>query len=61
VPQVAELLNVREQHVYRLVYERRIPHVKVGRLLRFDPDELTLWIDSGRVAPTFTPKDAPRR
>lgn len=37
---VAEHLAVSERHVRRLVAERRIPYVKWGHLLRFDPDEI---------------------
>jgi len=31
------------------VAERRIPYIKLGHLLRFDPDEITAWLDSQRV------------
>ena len=46
---VAELLGVSVRHVRRLVAERRIPFVKWGHLLRFDPNDLAVWIDSIRV------------
>ncbi len=32
----------------RLVAERRIPFVKWGHLLRFDPDEIAAWLDRAR-------------
>ncbi|MDP9403504.1 MAG: helix-turn-helix domain-containing protein [Actinomycetota bacterium] len=48
LPTVAERLGVNQRHVRRLVAERRIPHVKWGRLLRFDPDELDAWLDRAR-------------
>ena len=48
LPQVAERLGVNERHVRRLVAERRIPFVKWGHLLRFDPVELEAWIDASR-------------
>jgi len=38
--EVAERLGVGERHIRRLVAERRIPFVKWGHLLRFDPSEL---------------------
>ena len=34
--------------IRRLVYERRIPFIKWGHLLRFDPDEIEAWIDNAR-------------
>jgi len=48
---VAEHLAVSERHVRRLVAEQRIPYIKWGHLLRFDPDEITEWLDAGRRRP----------
>jgi excisionase family DNA binding protein len=45
---VANRLGVTVRHVRRLVAERRIPFVKWGHLLRFDPDEIERWIDGVR-------------
>lgn len=49
LPAVAERLGVNERHIRRLVHERRIPFVKWGHLLRFDPDEIDAWLDAARV------------
>jgi excisionase family DNA binding protein len=46
---VAERLGVNERHVRRLVAERRIPFLKWGHLLRFDPDEIDAWLEAARV------------
>lgn len=48
---VAERLCVTERHVRRLVAERRIPYVKVGRFVRFDAADIADWINAARVAP----------
>jgi excisionase family DNA binding protein len=48
---VAQHLGVTERHVRRLVAERRIPFIKWGHLLRFDPDEIVAWLDGARVPP----------
>jgi len=48
IGEVAEYLGVTERHVRRLVAERRIPFVKWGHLLRFDPEEIAAWIDTAR-------------
>ncbi len=45
---VARRLGVGVRFVRRLVAECRIPFIKVGRLLRFDPDEIEAWIDEAR-------------
>jgi excisionase family DNA binding protein len=46
---VAEHLGVSVRHVRRLVYERRIPYVKWGHLLRFDPTAIAEWLEEARV------------
>jgi hypothetical protein len=33
----------------RLVTERRVPFLRVGRFIRFDPREIALWLRSQRV------------
>ncbi len=48
LPAVAERLGVNQRHVRRLVAERRIPFLKWGHLLRFDPAELEAWLDRAR-------------
>lgn len=45
---VASRLGVQVRHVRRLVSERRIPFIKWGRLLRFDPAEIEAWLDEAR-------------
>ena len=45
---VAQHLGVSVRHVRRLVFERRIPFIKWGHLLRFDLDEIAVWIDGWR-------------
>jgi hypothetical protein len=37
------------RHVRRLVLERRIPYLKWGHLVRFDPLELESFIGAARV------------
>ena len=50
IAELAEHLGVAERHVRRLVFERRIPFVKWGHLIRFDPAEVKTWLDAARVA-----------
>ena len=45
----AERLSVSPRFVRKLVAERRIPFLKVGRLVRFDVTDLDHWLDSCRV------------
>jgi excisionase family DNA binding protein len=48
LPTVAERLGVNQRHIRRLVAERRIPYLKWGHLLRFDPGEIEDWLDRAR-------------
>lgn len=45
----AARLGISVRHVRHLIAQRRIPYVKVGHYVRFDPDELDAWIDERRV------------
>jgi excisionase family DNA binding protein len=45
----ADRLGVPVRHVRRLVAERRIPYIKWGSRLHFDPDEIDAWIEQHRV------------
>lgn len=49
LPALARRLGVNDRHVRRFVNERRIPFLKWGRLLRFDPVEIEAC-GSGRGA-----------
>lgn len=47
--EAALYLGVTERWVRRAVAEKRIPYVKVGKLLRFHTDDLDGWVESRRV------------
>jgi excisionase family DNA binding protein len=49
IGEVAGHLGVSVRHVRRLVFERRIPFLKWGHLLRFDPGDIASWLDAQRV------------
>lgn len=51
IEDIAEHLGVTVRHVRQLVAERRIPYLKCGHLLRFDPDEVAAWVAETRVDP----------
>lgn len=48
VNELAHRLGTTERHIRRLVFERRIPYVKVGRLVRFEPRAIERWLDEQR-------------
>jgi excisionase family DNA binding protein len=49
VEQVAERLGTSVRFVRRLVFERRIAYVKVGRHVRITARDLDVFIAAGRV------------
>lgn len=48
---VAAILGTTPRHVRRLVNERRIAYVKVGRFVRFKAADVDAWIDDNRRSP----------
>ncbi len=44
VEEVAEYLRVKVSTVYQWAKEGKIPASKVGRLWRFDPNEVEAWV-----------------
>ena len=45
VKEAADLLRVPVSWLYERTRTNSIPHVKLGKYLRFDRDELTAWVD----------------
>lgn len=46
---VAGHLGVSVRHIRRLIDERRIPFVKVGRYVRFDVEAIAGWVNAHRT------------
>jgi excisionase family DNA binding protein len=46
--QLSEWLNDTIRHVRRLVEEDRIPYIKVGHFVRFDPQDIAEWLNANR-------------
>ena len=44
--ELAERLGVTHRYVHHLVAERRVPYLRIGRLVRFDQGETAAWLDS---------------
>ncbi len=61
IDQLAEQLGITVRHVRRLIAERRVPFLRVGRLIRFDPAEIGTWLDHHRSAQRAEPVVPARR
>jgi excisionase family DNA binding protein len=44
IDQVSQYLDLSVHTIYRMVSQRRIPYVKMGRLTKFDRAEIDKWI-----------------
>ena len=61
VTEVSEWLQVKRSTIYLWAEQSMIPHMKLGRLLRFDHDEIEAWLDSHRQEVTPEPISSERR
>ena len=52
---LAERLGIKRSTLYAWEEQGSIPHLKLGRLLRFDPDEIEGWLHAHRREPTPEP------
>jgi excisionase family DNA binding protein len=53
IEEVADRLGVQPRFVRRLVQQRRLRHYKVGRFVRFHPDDVDRFVEDGRVDPAW--------
>ena len=53
--EVAERLNTTPRYVRRLVFERRIAYRKLGRYVRFHPDDVAEYVAATRVVARTVP------
>jgi len=49
VETLAEYLQVSKQWIYERVQFKEIPHIKVGKFLRFKKSEIDKWLDGFKV------------
>ena len=58
---LGERLRIKRSTLYVWAEQGMIPHLKLGRLLRFDPDEIEAWLQAHRQEATPEPTPAMRR
>ena len=49
INEVTEHTGLKTSTVYSWVHQRKIPYIKMGRLVKFDPKEIDLWIQKNSV------------
>ncbi|HEY1467723.1 MAG TPA: helix-turn-helix domain-containing protein [Candidatus Acidoferrum sp.] len=56
VKEIASLLGVTPQHIYKMAASGTIPSFRISGSVRFDPDVVAAWLQDKQ-----TPAGAPRR
>lgn len=51
ITEVAEYLSVKEASIRSWVYKKKIPFMKVGKLVRFKVEDIELWLQSKKEEP----------
>jgi excisionase family DNA binding protein len=51
VKEVSAYMGIAPDTIYAMVSQRRIPYVKVGRLVKFDQAALDTWLKQHTVMP----------
>ena len=49
--ELSAALNISIETVYAWTSQKRIPFIKMGRLVRFNVDEVNKWLERQRVSP----------
>ena len=51
IQQAAQMTGISTTTLYKWVSQRKIPYIKMGRLVKFDPSKLEEWIKQQTVMP----------
>jgi len=49
ISQLSEMLNVKKKTIYDWTHKGQIPFIKLGGLIRFDPEEIQKWVTSKKI------------
>ena len=49
--QAAKLLSISERTLFSLAVSGEIPRIRIGRAVRYSPDDLQRWIDERKETP----------
>ena len=51
IEEVAEFLQVKKNTIYKKIQRGQIPYIKMGGLLRFDPQQIEAFVRSQTIEP----------
>jgi predicted DNA-binding transcriptional regulator AlpA len=49
IDETSEFIKMKKSSIYQLVFQRKIPYFKRGKILLFDKAELVRWIEDKKV------------
>lgn len=52
VKEIAQILSLKEGHIRKLVFYRKIPFIKIGGLVRFEQAAIEEWLKKNTVHAT---------
>lgn len=58
VQDLKEFLNISEATIYKWKRERELPHIKIGRTLRFNKDSIIEWLEQHEAGSKSAYSDA---
>ncbi|MEI9980434.1 MAG: helix-turn-helix domain-containing protein [Edaphobacter sp.] len=60
VSELASMLNISRRQLYKMAAANRIPHLKIGASVRFDPDAIREWLHDKTLLPQRRPPASAR-
>lgn len=48
IDEAVKITGYKKGYIYELIFKNAIPYIKIGRSIRFDPQELDTWMRAGR-------------
>jgi excisionase family DNA binding protein len=49
-PEAARMLNLGERKLWEMTNRKRVPHVRIGKAVRYSPEDLRAWIQEQTIA-----------
>ena len=49
VKELSRLTRLKQSTIYQWAGQGKIPHIRLGKKILFDPDEINKWIDKNAV------------
>lgn len=47
IDEAVKITGYKKGYIYELIFKNAIPYLKIGRSIRFDPEELNAWMRAG--------------